>query len=347
MPFDHEHTAIVTGRRSELPIIVAVHSTALGRAVGGCRLWRYADWRDGLDDALRLSEAMTLKAALAELPVGGGKSVIALGPDDELPPSRRRDVLLDLGDLIDSLGGMYGVGEDVGTTADDMLVVRERTEYAYCLPEGSGGAGDPSDGTARGVLASLGVVARRLFDTPSLDRRRVTIVGLGQVGSRVARQLAADGAALTVTDIDPSKRALADQLGAAWTDPAGAYQTDCDVLVPAALGGVLTHDLVANLRCRAICGPANNQLATPDVAEALATAGIVWAPDFLINAGGVIYGVLIDLLGKTKADATTRIEAIADTLTMVLTTADNEGVPPLVAAERIARDRVAKAGAAV
>lgn len=346
MPLEHEHTAIVTGARSGLPVIVAVHSTALGQAVGGCRLWRYADWRDGLDDALRLSEAMTLKAALAELPVGGGKAVIVLGPDDVLSPSRRRDVLLDLGDLVESFAGRYGVGEDVGTTAQDMLVVRERTAYAYCLPEESGGAGDPSAATARGVLSSLGVLARRLWDAPTLAGRRVTVVGLGQVGGRVARQLAADGAVLTVSDIDTGKRELADALGAAWTAPDAAYEDSCDVLVPAALGGVLTTERVAGLRCRAICGPANNQLATAEAGEALAARGVLWAPDFLVNAGGVIHGVLADMLGKDAAAVTARVDAIADTLTMLLDTADREGVSPLVAAERIARDRVAKAGAA-
>jgi leucine dehydrogenase len=343
--FDHEHVTIVTGGRSGLPIIVAVHSTALGQAVGGCRLWQYESWRDGLEDALRLSEAMTLKTALAELPVGGGKSVIALGPDDELPASRRRDALLDLGDLIASLGGTYGVGEDVGTTAEDMLVVRERTEHAYCLPQREGGAGDPSDATARGVAASLNVVAQRLFGAPTLQGRRVVIVGLGQVGSRVARQLVADGAQLIVTDVDESKQPFAEELGAAWTAPKSAYETHCDVLVPAALGGVLTTERVPTLRCRAICGPANNQLVERDVADALAAAGIVWAPDFVVNAGGVIHGVLIDMLGMTSTGVATRVDAIADTLTMVLTTAERERVPPLVAAERIACDRVAKGGA--
>jgi leucine dehydrogenase len=305
-------------------------------------LWRYADWRDGLDDALRLSEAMTLKAALAALPVGGGKSVIALGLDDELSAIRRRDALLDLGDLIESLGGRYGVGEDVGTTPEDMLVVRERTEFAYCLPEGSGGVGDTSDDTARGVCASLGVVAQRLFGAATLQGRRVTIVGFGHVGSLVAQQLAQDGAELIVADIDEAKRPVAERLGATWTAPETAYEMDCDVLVPAALGGVLTTDRVPLLRTRAICGPANNQLATTDVAEALAGAGILWAPDFLVNAGGVIHGVLLEMLGSTRDDVASRVDGIADTLTMVLDTAEREHVAPLVAADRIARDRVAK-----
>ena len=140
----HERVLVLSGSRSELPVIVAVHSTVLGQAVGGCRLWRYDRWLDGLEDALRLSAAMTLKCALAGLPLGGGKSVIALPPDLDLTPSLRQAVLHDLGDAIDSLGGSYGVGEDVGTTAQDMAVVAERTRYAYGLPEASGGTGEPS-----------------------------------------------------------------------------------------------------------------------------------------------------------------------------------------------------------
>ena len=150
---EHERVAIAVGERSALPVIVAVHSTVLGQAVGGCRLWRYRDWRDALEDALRLSEAMTLKCALAGLALGGGKSVIALAPDSELTAERRRAAMLDLGDAVDAFGGSYGVGEDVGTTAEDMLIARERTPYAYCLPESQGGAGEPSGADRRRASA--------------------------------------------------------------------------------------------------------------------------------------------------------------------------------------------------
>ena len=343
MPFEHEQVAIVSGARAGMTTILAVHSTALGPAAGGCRLFRYADWRAGLEDALRLSEAMTLKAALAELPVGGGKSVIAQQPDDEMTEERRRDALLDLGDLVESFGGRYGVGEDVGTTAEDMLVVRERTAHVYCLPASHGGSGEPAEATAMGVYVSLGALVRRIFGAPTMAGRRMTVVGLGQVGGRLAQRLAADQVELTLSDIDPTKKALAAQLGASWLEPDEAHVTPCDVLIPAAMGGVLTPDLVALLNCRAICGPANNQLSVPDVADALDALGILWAPDFVVNAGGLIHGVLADRQGKSPAQVSERTERIAGTLMLLLDAAEREQVAPLVAAERLARERIANA----
>ena len=336
---EHEHLAVIRGARSGLPVIVAIHSTRLGQAVGGCRLWNYADWRDGVEDALRLSEAMTLKCALAGLPLGGGKSVIALPPDTRLDAERRRAVLLDLGDLIDTFGGRYGVGEDVGTTAEDMLIVRERTEFAYCLPANQGGAGEPSEPTARGVHDSIKVVLEHRFGSPDPAGRTVAIVGLGQVGGRLARRLAAEGARLVVTDIDTSKRDLAAELGAAWD--AEALFAAADVLVPAALGGVFTPATAELLRCSTICGPANNQLADDGVAETLHARGILWAPDFLVNAGGVIYGSAVDMEGQPQEVALQRVGAVATMLRTVLDGAAAQNISPLAAARRIAAERLA------
>ena len=337
---EHEHVAIAVGERSALPVIVAVHSTVLGNAVGGCRLWRYRDWRDGLDDALRLSEAMTLKCALAGLPLGGGKSVIALSPDTDLTPERRHAAMLDLGDAVDRFGGSYGVGEDVGTTAEDMLIARERTRFAYCLPESEGGAGEPSEPTAEGVRAAIEVTLERALGTAGLSGRRIAIIGLGQVGSRVARRLAAAGADLVVCDIDASKRGLANELGAAWSDPETALRADVDLLVPAALGGLLTADSVATLRCAAIAGPANNQLADDGVADALRDRGILWAPDFVVNAGGVIYGSAMEFEGCTRQEAVARVGAVADSLEAVFSAAFEHAITPLAAARRVADERL-------
>jgi leucine dehydrogenase len=338
--FEHEQVTIAVGERSSLPVIVAVHSTALGQAVGGCRLWRYRNWRDALDDALRLSEAMTLKCALAGLPLGGGKSVIALAPDTDFTPERRRDAMLDLGDAVDRLGGRYGVGEDVGTTAEDMLVARERTRYAYCLPESEGGAGEPSEPTAVGVRAAIAVTLEQAFGTADVSGRRIAIIGLGQVGSRVARRLAVDGADLVVCDIDDSKRRLADELGAVWTDPATALRAEVDLLVPAALGGILTEASVAALRCSAIAGPANNQLADDSVADALNDRGILWAPDFVVNAGGVIFGSAMEFEGCSREDAIARVGAITGTLEAVFSAARQHAITPLAAARRVAEERL-------
>ena len=340
---EHERVSITVGERSALPVIVAVHSTALGQAVGGCRLWRYQDWRDGLEDALRLSEAMTLKCALAGLPLGGGKSVIALAPGSELTAERRRAAMLDLGDAVDAFGGSYGVGEDVGTTAEDMLIARERTRYAYCLPESEGGSGEPSEPTAVGVRAAIGVTLARALGTADVSGRRISIIGLGQVGSRVARRLAADGADLLVTDIDASKRELAYELGATWTDTDAALRADADVVVPAALGGILTPASVTELRCAAIAGPANNQLADDGVADALHARGILWAPDFVVNAGGVIYGSAMEFEGCSREDAVARVGAITDSLDAVFSAAEQHSITPLAAARRVAGERLSAA----
>lgn len=342
----HEQVVITRGARSRVTIIVAIHSTALGQAAGGCRLWHYPSWREGLVDALRLSEAMTLKSALAGLNLGGGKCVIALAPGAVLSAEDRRDVMLDLGDVVDSLGGRFGVAEDVGTTAEDMLIVSERTRFAYCLPADQGGAGEPSEPTAIGVYASIGATCEEVFGDPSPAGRRFTIVGLGQVGSRLARRLAADGAVLTVTDIDAGKRALADELGATWVMPDEAWERATDVVVPAALGGVLTPPVVSRLDCRAVVGPANNQLLSDDVADQLAARGIVWAPDFVVNAGGVIFGALVDVQRADPAEANVRVEAIGDTLRRIFALAANEKVTPFAAAVRLARERVSAAEAA-
>ena len=338
--FEHERVVVTRGERTGLPIIVAVHSTALGQAAGGCRMWRYASWRDGLDDALRLSTAMTYKSALAGLPLGGGKSVIALPPDYELTAETRRDVMLDLGDVVDSLNGVYGVGEDVGTTAEDMLVVSERTKYAYCLPESQGGSGEPSAPTAVGVYEAIKATCEHVFGDADVRGRRFTIVGLGQVGGRLARRLSADGAQLRVTDIDMTKRALADDIGATWIDVTTAYSDEADVVVPAALGGVLTAELVPSLRCRAIVGPANNQLATEEVADLLAARGIVWAPDFVVNAGGVIHGALVDAARRTPEEALEQITEIGTTLRRVFAQAAEQKITPEAAALTMARARV-------
>ena len=341
--FDHERVVVTTGRRSGVPIIIAVHSTALGQAAGGCRMWPYESWRDALDDAIRLSTAMTYKSALAGLPLGGGKSVIAIRAGHQLTPDDRREVMLDLGDVVESLHGIYGVAEDVGTTAEDMLVVSERTAHAYCLPVIEGGSGEPSEPTAVGVYEAIRASCEHLFGDASVAGRRFTVVGLGQVGGRLARRLAAEGAQLRVTDLDERKRALADEIGATWTQLQTAYAEPTDVLVPAALGGVLTPDTVAVLQCRAIIGPANNQLASEDVASLIDARGITWAPDFVVNAGGVIHGALVDAAGKSSEEAMQQVLRIGETLRHVYSLAAEHHTTPAAAALQLARARVAAA----
>ncbi|GII78593.1 leucine dehydrogenase [Sphaerisporangium rufum] len=337
---DHEQVTIRTGRRSRLPVIVAVHSTALGPAAGGLRLWHYPDWRDGLTDALRLSAGMTAKFAVAGLSSGGGKTVVALPEGREPNDGERRDVLHDVADVIDSLGGMYATGPDVGTGAEDMAVIGETTPHVFCRPARLGGSGDSSPHTARGALAALRAVGRRLYGTPTLDGRRLAIIGLGRVGAGLARLLAAEGAVLTVTDVDPAKRELAGELGAGWLAPGDILAADVDIVVPAALGSVLTRRTVAELRCRAVAGPANDQLATPDVADLLHGRGIIWVPDYVAGAGGVINAVSTELNHLDPDEAAARVDAIADTVDHLLDTAQRHGHTPARAASDLARHRL-------
>ena len=251
--------------------------------------------------------------------------------------------MLDLGDVVESLGGRYGVAEDVGTTAHDMAVVAERTQYAYCLPEDQGGAGEPSEPTAHGVFAALEATCEQLFGSSDVAGHRFTVIGLGQVGSRLARRLGSSGADVAVTDIDDSKKELAGAIGAEWLPVETAMSQPTEVLVPAALGGTLTGKSVAELDCRAVVGPANNQLAEPEVADLLARRGVLWAPDFLVNAGGVIHGALVDVQGMAPDEVLPRIAGIGDTLRRIYAIADSQAVTPYAAALRLAQDRVAAA----
>ena len=231
----HERVVTQQGPRSGLPIIVAVHSTALGQAIGGCRLARYLDWRDGLTDALRLSSAMSDKCALAGLPNGGGKTVVALPPGRVLDAAARRSLLHDVGDVITAFDGAYATGPDVGTGPDDMVTIAERTPFAFCRPVPAGGSGDSSPHTAAGVLAALHAVCTRRFGSSGLSARSFAVLGLGRVGGHVARMLAGAGATLVVSDIDNGKRALAHRYSATWTSPQNCLTAEVDVLVPAGL----------------------------------------------------------------------------------------------------------------
>lgn len=251
------------GPRSGLFTIVAVHSTVRGPSLGGCRMWTYDDNRAAIRDALRLSEGMTYKSAVAGLPLGGGKGVIVVRPDEPLDAKRRRAVLLDFGETVERLGGTYVTAEDVGTSTRDMTVIAKATSHVSGLSRRSGGSGDPSPFTALGVLHAIEATVERTFGTPSLKGRTAAVVGLGHVGLRVAKLLHRAGAKLVVADIDPTKRAEAEKLGAKWATPAKAMTAAVDVLVPCALGGVLDHESVPRLQAPAVAGAANNQLASP------------------------------------------------------------------------------------
>jgi leucine dehydrogenase len=334
------------GRRSGLFTIVAVHSTARGPALGGCRMWHYDDARRAVRDALRLSRAMTFKSAVAGLPLGGGKGVI-MAPDPAAPARRglRADALRDFGDTVEQLGGSYVTAEDVGTSARDMERIATTTSHVTGLSRRRGGSGDPSPWTALGVEAAIGVCCERVFGSASLAGRTIAVAGLGNVGARLAATCARRGATLFVTDIDAGKRSLARDLGARWIVPEDALQAAVDVLAPCALGGVLDHDTVSALQAPIVAGAANNQLADDAVAELLARRGILWAPDFVVNAGGIInISVELEPDGYDPRRARTRVRGIADTLRRIFDDAEATAATPLEAAMALARERLTEAG---
>ncbi|NGO10636.1 Glu/Leu/Phe/Val dehydrogenase [Streptomyces sp. HC44] len=338
---EHDEVAIRRGSRSGLPLIVAVHSRALGPAVGGCRMRRYESWRDGLADALRLSEAMTYKCAVSGLDFGGGKSVIALDPHVELTPALRRAALADMGEFIASFEGSYRAGPDVGTSPDDMVALRRSSPYVYCLPEEQGGTGNSGVPTATGVLAALRSGAEHVFGTASLTGRTVVVSGFGSVGSRIATGLAADGARVLVSDVDETKRDAALRSGLGWIEADKALATPADVLVPAAVGGVLNAETVPELDVRLVVGPANNQLTDDSMAGLLAQRGIVWVPDFVAGAGGVVYTLSIGADRLTHEAAERRVQDIGNTVGLLLDAARRNGTTALHEATNLAESRLA------
>lgn len=344
--FTHERVEVITGKRSGLFIAVALHSSVLGSALGGARLWTYPHWSDALGDALRLSAAMTLKNATAGLHAGGGKAVIGLEPGTVLDAERRRAAFLDLGDAVESFGGLYRTAEDVGSTMEDMAVVAERTAHVVGLPDAAGGSGEPAGPTSLGVYESLRAVLERTTGSADVAGRRITISGLGQVGGRLAVRLSTEGAVLTVTDVNPARMHLATELGATWVEPGTEHLVASDVFVPAGIGGLLTDAVIDALDTAAVCGPANNPLVSHSGAERLMARGILYAPDFVVNAGGVIY---LDHEAKklgTREEIMNQVAQIGDTVRTILADSAERGITPLAAAEELAAARLSAGSAA-
>jgi leucine dehydrogenase len=331
------------GARAGLYTCVAVHSTVRGPSLGGCRMWEYEDAPAALRDALRLSRAMTYKAAVADLALGGGKGVIMIPLGTRMSSERRHGALLDFAETVEALGGRYITAEDVGTSSRDMSVIAEGTAHVAGLARSRGGSGDPSPFTALGVEAAIRACCERNFGSSSLRGRTICVVGLGHVGSRVARRCARAGAELLLADVDIRKRVLAEQLGARWLSTDQALESVVDVLAPCALGGILNQETVPRLRCQVIAGAANNQLAEDRVADLLAARGILWAPDFVVNAGGLI-NIADELDGYDPARARRRARGVGDTLREIFEVADAAGATPLTAAMELARRRLTTTG---
>jgi leucine dehydrogenase len=326
--FSHEPTSGYKG-------IIAIHDTTLGPALGGTRFWKYGSDAEAIIDALRLSRGMTYKAAVAGLNLGGGKAVI-IGD----PKMAQREMLFRAhGRFVDSLKGRYITAEDVGTTPEDMATAFECTRYAVGLPPELGGYGDPSPLTARGVEAAIGACLRSRFGNPSPRGRAICVIGLGHVGLGLANRLSAAGAELLVTDIDEGKRRAAEALGARWIDPAEAIGAECDVLAPCALGGAIDAESVGRLRCEIVCGAANNVLADPAAADEMAERGVLYLPDFIANAGGLI-NVYAELHGLSEEHVAELVEGIGAAAERVLAQAAERGTTPLDAARAIAQRRL-------
>src|SRR5262249_12173181 len=320
-------------------MFVCIHSTTRGPAGGGTRMKVYSSPGEGLADAMRLSQAMTLKMAATDIPVGGAKAVLAVA---SLPEGdERRRILRRYGDLAASLGDTFQTGPDVNTTMADMDVIGERHRHVYCRSIEQGGSGDPGPFTARGVFHAVRASAAHVFGSPDLTGRNVLVQGVGDVGARLAEQLAEAGARVVVTDIEGERaRALADRIGAEAVAPETALSVEFDVYAPCALGGTLNEESIPHLRCRIVAGCANNQLAEVEDAAGLADAGILYAPDYVINAGGVIYAWGTESLGWDADRIEARLAGIGDTLAAIYAGADSEGITTEAAAERLARSRL-------
>jgi leucine dehydrogenase len=330
---DHEMVQLGEDPASGYRAIIAIHSTRLGPAVGGTRLWSYVSLEDALNDALRLSRGMTFKNAAAGLALGGGKSVI-LKPAGAFD---REDLFRAHGRFVESLGGRYKTAEDVGTSPADMAIMRRETPHAAGLAELSG---DPSPVTARGVFRAIQAAAMHRWGSSDLAGRTVALQGAGNVGSHLGRQLAAAGASLTIADVNPGAVArLAGELTAAVADPRVIHATAADIYAPCALGGILNPGTIPELRCQVVAGAANNQLLDDADAGRIEARGILYVPDFIANAGGVINGTR-ELLGWDRDRAMARVEAIYDTTLEIFRLAAAHGITAAAAAERVALERL-------
>jgi leucine dehydrogenase len=329
----YEEVRVADGPRSGLTMAIAVHRTVEGRALGGLRFEPYATADDALVDVKRLARAMTFKAAVSGLRLGGAKGVIAHKPGPAPQGPERGHALQDFAELVESFEGRYITAQDAGTSIEDIVHISHFTDHIAGRPTAEGGAGDPSPYTAYGVEVSIEASVHG-----SLTGRHAVVLGLGHVGSKLARRLHAAGARLTVADVDPGKRVLANELGADWVSPEQALVTEADVFAPCALGAVLDLDTIARLQVPVVAGAANNQLADDAAADALRDCGIVWAPDFVVNAGGLI-AVADELHGFERRRVERSIERIGDTLAEIYHRAADAGTNTLIAAQELAADR--------
>ncbi|MBI4126839.1 MAG: Glu/Leu/Phe/Val dehydrogenase [Deltaproteobacteria bacterium] len=324
--------------RSGLHAIIAIHSTTLGPALGGTRMWPYASDNEALTDVLRLSRGMTYKAAGAGLPLGGGKAVIIGDSKRDKSPA----LFEAFGAFVESLSGRYITTEDVGITVADIDIIRTKTKYVVGTDRAKGGSGDPSPYTARGVFLSMKECARRVFGSDSLKGKTVAVQGVGSVGTNVVKHLVQEGAIVTASDVVREKT---EKLVNLFPNVTIVPQEEililpCDIFAPCALGAVINDRTFSQLRCRMVVGAANNQLATLEHGDRLAERGVLYAPDYIINAGGLI-NVFCELDGYREERSLQYIQEIPRNLSQVFEKSEKDGISPARAADRWVEKRLA------
>lgn len=337
---DHEGVHLFRDPNAGLTAIIAVHSTYLGPAAGGVRFWHYSDKNAAITDALRLSRGMSYKNAMAGLPMGGGKGVILASEDRK----KTQDLLAAFAEAVESLGGRYITAQDVGISEADMIAISQSTSYVSGLPPKDGGAGgDPGPSTAYGVFLGVKAAIKYRLGTDSAKDVRIAIQGVGSVGGGLARYLAAEGARLTITDVNADRaKAMAKEIGATAVAPEQIMETDADVFSPNALGAVINKDSIDQIKARIIAGGANNQLATRADGERVLDRGILYAPDYVINAGGII-NVALEYLGQgDRAEVNSRIEQIPGRLTGIWQESESSGVPASDVADAMAKKLIGR-----
>ncbi|SMO40680.1 Leu/Phe/Val dehydrogenase [Melghirimyces algeriensis] len=333
---DYEQLMFCQDEDSGLKAIIAIHDTTLGPALGGTRMWTYESEEDAIVDALRLARGMTYKAAASGLNLGGGKAVIIGDPKKD----KNEMMFRAFGRFIQGLNGRYITAEDVGTTVQDMDIIHEETHFVTGVSPAFGSSGNPSPVTAFGVYHGMKAAAKEAFGDDSLRGKTVAVQGVGSVSYHLCKFLNDEGVNLIVTDINPEnvERAVHD-FGAETVEPDAIYDVDCDVFSPCALGAIINDDTIDRLKCKVIAGSANNQLKEERHGDILNEKGIVYAPDYVINAGGLI-NVADELLGYNRERAMKKVENIYHTITRIFEIAKRDQIPTYKAADRMAEERI-------
>ncbi len=338
--WDGESVSVHRDRSTGTTMLVCVHSTRLGPSAGGTRMKHYATFEAAVEDGMRLAEAMTLKLASVSFPRGGGKAVIALPGEAQPRGDERRRLLHEFGALVRSLGGLFSCAPDMNTSAEDMDVIAEVCPYVFCKTEAAGGSGDTAPDTAVGVFHGIRAACRYAFGSDDLGRRTILVQGAGGVGGRLIELLEEVDATVIATDVDRAKLDRLHERGIKVVEPDAALATACDVLAPCATGAVINARTIPRLACRVIAGAANNQLERPEESDLLRERGIAYAPDFVINAGGVLHGGGLEEQGWTREELDRRLAGIGDVVYEIFERAERDGITTDAAARRIALSRI-------